>query len=393
MLNRLRSAVARSFGGAAPPRSDRELVIGAIVYNEASYLLEWIAYHQLQGVSHFYIADNDSRDETTAMLEALQQLGLVTRLFQRRLARNDVQLQAYAQIIAATAARHVLVAFIDIDEFMLPTRDDTTAAAVIQRMLAPPQHSAMAINWRLFGSSGRIEPGEGLVIERFLQCAPSDLTENRRVKTIVKPERVNAMHVHRAMINGGDYLNASGEVFAYHTHSGSTLDVPVCDGELRLHHYRVKSLQEFLERKAPSGNATTGAASVRPRQYFAEHDHNDERCDRMLSKVSAVKAQIRELQRQLDTTVHAARITAVNIHGSPETGLHGHFDSDRVLADPVLCLTVHGDNEQAMELHAAATPDKSAGPAPFRYRFTFAALPGWPHPYRLRLMGNPKWLT
>jgi hypothetical protein len=38
------------------------LFIGAIIYNEAEYIAEWIEYHLLVGVQKFYIFDNESTD-------------------------------------------------------------------------------------------------------------------------------------------------------------------------------------------------------------------------------------------------------------------------------------------------------------------------------------------
>lgn len=55
-----------------------KLSVVAIFKNEADYIYEWIAYHLLMGVEHFYIADNDSSDETAEILKKLENAGLVT---------------------------------------------------------------------------------------------------------------------------------------------------------------------------------------------------------------------------------------------------------------------------------------------------------------------------
>ena len=41
-----------------------ELAIVAIVKDEAHYLKEWLDYHLAAGVDHFFIYDNDSKDDT-----------------------------------------------------------------------------------------------------------------------------------------------------------------------------------------------------------------------------------------------------------------------------------------------------------------------------------------
>ncbi|MBR2734192.1 MAG: glycosyltransferase family 2 protein, partial [Selenomonadaceae bacterium] len=39
-----------------------DLAIAAILKNEGHYIKEWLDYHLLAGVDHFYLYDNDSTD-------------------------------------------------------------------------------------------------------------------------------------------------------------------------------------------------------------------------------------------------------------------------------------------------------------------------------------------
>ena len=54
------------------------LYIAAIIKDEYSGLLEWIAYHRVLGVTGFMIADNGSRDGSTELLASLARLGIVS---------------------------------------------------------------------------------------------------------------------------------------------------------------------------------------------------------------------------------------------------------------------------------------------------------------------------
>ena len=40
-----------------------DLAVVAIIKNETPYLQEWLDYHLLAGVNHFYIYDNQDDDE------------------------------------------------------------------------------------------------------------------------------------------------------------------------------------------------------------------------------------------------------------------------------------------------------------------------------------------
>ncbi len=60
-------------------KSKREgLALVLIAKNEAPYLEEWINFHFKQGVSHFFIYDNDSTDNTYEILKPFVDSGAVT---------------------------------------------------------------------------------------------------------------------------------------------------------------------------------------------------------------------------------------------------------------------------------------------------------------------------
>ena len=51
----------------------------AFAKNEGRFLLEWIAYHRLIGVSDFVFFTNDCEDGLPALLERLAEMGIVSR--------------------------------------------------------------------------------------------------------------------------------------------------------------------------------------------------------------------------------------------------------------------------------------------------------------------------
>ena len=48
-----------------------ELAVVAILKNEAPYVREWVEYHLVAGVDHFYLYDNDSEDNLAEVLKPL----------------------------------------------------------------------------------------------------------------------------------------------------------------------------------------------------------------------------------------------------------------------------------------------------------------------------------
>ena len=78
------------------------LAVAAIFKNEGPYILEWVACHRVMGVDRFFIADNNSTDETTNILGTLAAAGIVTHIpFPTPLdAERPPQLLAYEKILA-----------------------------------------------------------------------------------------------------------------------------------------------------------------------------------------------------------------------------------------------------------------------------------------------------
>ena len=155
------------------------LAICAIFKNEAPYLLEWIDYHRMVGFDHFVLYDNASTDDGVARIQASP------------LSRNveiipwpprPGQLIAYRDFIQNHARRFDWVAFIDIDEFIVPLE----TASVRDLLIRYGGFSAVLINWLIFGPSGHDRRPEGLVLDNYRDRVPEDWNGNRHVKTLAR---------------------------------------------------------------------------------------------------------------------------------------------------------------------------------------------------------------
>ena len=258
------------------------LAIGAIVKNEAPYLLEWIAFHRVLGVTGFFVADNGSTDGSGALLAALDAAGIVRHLpFPDRHGVRPQQ-PAYRAILARYAAAADWIAFIDADEFLLPAPDafrgpfPGALPRLVARLGADPDVGAVVVNWALYGSSGRLSAGPEPVIERFARRAERTLLPNHHFKSILRtaagaavgdnPHAFRLAAPFRAVHGDGRDLEA-------HALGIDGLSREVVWEPLRLNHYVVKSREEFLTRKLPRGRATSDG--MRDTRFFEAHDRNE----------------------------------------------------------------------------------------------------------------------
>lgn len=258
-----------------------KLGVAAIVKDELADLREWIAFHLALGVSHFLIADNESRDGTREYLQQLESLGLVTLIEVPTRDDEKPQLRAYRELLARCPADLDLLAFIDADEYLLPLEDDAASPPSLLpwlgRIFAEESVSALALNWACFGSSGARFREEGLVIERFLQRPPRTFRANRHYKSIVRPRDVREfLNPHHVELARGHYVNGEGEPLE-RLDERPGLSRKVVWAGARVNHYIIKSVEEFLLGKSARGSAAT-PGHHKGRDYFQRFDRNDRTC-------------------------------------------------------------------------------------------------------------------
>lgn len=237
--------------------------IGAIVKNEGPYLLEWIAFHQAIGVTDFIIADNGSDDGTTELLQALEVGGWVdTFPFPGRAKQMD----AYREILTRSKGIDWM-AFIDADEFILPSGHDLAGYLATRPALA----GSVAINWACYGSSFHQRQADGLVTERFKWRGKKEWGTNRHYKSIVRPDAVSDFtnpH-HTTLKEGWAAVNSDNRQLTFESEG---IAAETAWAGIRLNHYVVKSREEFDQKQA-RGRATIDAK--RPDNFFEGHDRNE----------------------------------------------------------------------------------------------------------------------
>jgi hypothetical protein len=221
---------------AAEPRPAgprRYLSICAIYRNEAPYLREWIEFHRLAGVEHFYLYDNVSDDDHLEQLAPYLAEGVVTL---RPWPVFDPQVPAYNDCLRWHRYDSRWIAFIDIDEFLF-SPGGQPLPEVLSGYEAWP---GVAVAWVMFGTGGHRTQPPGLVIENYLHTMePPDPVMN--MKSIVDPTRVAAYaSAHHAVY---PYMSAVDEQgFPVDDH---TIATPSYE-HLRLNHYHCKSEEELL---------------------------------------------------------------------------------------------------------------------------------------------------
>lgn len=273
--------------------------VAAIFKNEAEFVLEWLIYHLQNGVDCFFLADNVSDDGSSQLLQALDQLGIIRRIYFPRVGDEGPQPSAYTHILGTYGSEVDLLAFIDADEFLTCT-NGASLKENLQPFSEDGDAGALALNWRCFGSSGHVFGGDGLVIERFTRCSEVQHPVNRHIKTIVKPALAQRMLVHHGALKRGYYRAMDGQRAQFENGRGcGPRTTSVIEGGLRVNHYVVKSRQEHILKKFRKGSGAGSASRRKGEDYFNAHDMNDCVDETLLSCVPEVKHRVAELQQML----------------------------------------------------------------------------------------------
>lgn len=148
-----------------------------IFKDAASYLDEWLRFHQRVGIEHFYLYDNDSDDNYEAAIRPFVQNGDVTLYKWPGAAQQSPAIQHCLDQHRGMAR---WIAFLDDDEFLFPTVE-SDLREVLPRYKS---YAGVAVCWLLFGSNGHRTRPQGLVTQNYRRRAD---WIDPHVKCIVDP--------------------------------------------------------------------------------------------------------------------------------------------------------------------------------------------------------------
>lgn len=196
--------------------ADYEICITSIFQNEARFLKEWIEFHKLIGVDHFYLYNNESTDEYFEVLETYINDNLVElydfpNLWPDTHFAFGCQAYAYQHALLLAKGQTKWLAVIDVDEFIVPL-DEFSLKDTLD--LYYDDFSGVCIHWQNFGTSNIdfINPQE-LMIENLVMKAEKYSPHNSWYKTIFKVKDIETIgNPHYPKYRKGKYpVNTEGK--------------------------------------------------------------------------------------------------------------------------------------------------------------------------------------
>lgn len=237
------------------PKKTHHLSITTLTRNSASFIKEWLEYHLLIGVDHFYILDNESGDGLYSVLKPYIEKKTVTYIPWKDDSYRDAQLKmslntqqkGLVYALSLYGCKSDWIALIDDDEFILP-KGNRTLKDILNDYT---DYGGLALGWAWFGSNGHIsKPDNNLVVETFTKRrADLDIL----YKTIIQPKYFRRMKtIHYPVLESGyplvtEHFNIVSTIPEHVKKFAYKLNDPTNDF-IQLNYYKVKSQEEWLER-------------------------------------------------------------------------------------------------------------------------------------------------
>lgn len=255
--------------------------------NEGPFVLEWVAWYRMLGFENILVVHNDCTDHSPQLMRLLERAG---KMVQKKNDPDPDQPPQPQNHLVATGHRLVRdadwVFVADADEFLVVHTGDRSAAALAEAI--DGKAIGMAVNWRIFGSSGEAEWRDQLVHRRFTRAAPIGAQQNAGIKTFFKrPASFRKLRAHgpagwvsHEHWGEGDrvFILADGRPYpAYVPHrapQNGTAEARWSNELAQVNHYAVQTKEQSAFTKGRPSPATF--LDRRNEAFFERFDRNEE---------------------------------------------------------------------------------------------------------------------
>lgn len=231
---------------------DEYLAICLAVRDQHLDLPEFLQHHYYaMGIRRFYLLDDGS---TPPLQTSLNTYGVptdaLTFVYYNESQRvGAMQYHVYNECAQVYGVNHTWLAFIDADEF-LDTPGGESLESILKAFEKDDKIGALGVNWQMHTSNGQLHRADS-VRTTYTQCIYDDPdhngdgSDNRHVKSIVRARDYSRP------VNPHMFYLAEGKITV--GEDGQHVDhyafrQPITRDRVSLHHYAVKSKEEYEEK-------------------------------------------------------------------------------------------------------------------------------------------------
>ncbi|EPS41741.1 hypothetical protein H072_4338 [Dactylellina haptotyla CBS 200.50] len=233
----------------ALPDIDETVAICMVIRNQHSDLQEFLThhYHHL-GIRRFYIIDDGSVPALSNHDDYPIPRNSITFVYfssSERPGNGQMQFAAYNTCHQRFGTRHKWLGFIDADEYLEITR--TPGRSMAQFLEDYEQYGALGVSWIIHDSNNRTHKSTIGNRKAYTSCIyDGEDSDNRHIKSFVQskyyvePTGPHSFRLNGSMITVGE----NGDTVTY------AFRKPITRDKIALHHYAVKSREDYEEKMA-----------------------------------------------------------------------------------------------------------------------------------------------
>lgn len=241
-------------------------VIVSIAKREKYYIEEFVKYHIGLGFKHIIIYDNEDTPTYEKQLEHLSNFIKVIHIPFNNYGKGVqyIALEDFVErFLFKTNITHV--AHIDIDEFITLKKHSNICDFIEKYIVGDCK--GIAMNWRMFGSSGENTRTNIPVTVRFKKC---ELQGNPHIKTLfAKDSFIKFNTVHDVILKEGHIKTTKGIVVK------GPFNTEIDFTSIQLNHYKCKTLPEFRYIRQRQRADIPGPTNENVDEEFKHYDINE----------------------------------------------------------------------------------------------------------------------
>ncbi|ORY82047.1 hypothetical protein BCR37DRAFT_393088 [Protomyces lactucae-debilis] len=224
-------------------------------------------YHHI-GIRRFYIMDDGSRPPLSTFDYPIPS-SAITFYYVTPEERHQVDNQLYMNrhCHKMFGHQHTWIGFFDSDEYLEVVSPEETLVSILKGLDANETIGALGVNWKMHSSAGHLTRPES-TRKSFTKCFHDDPdnngehSDNKHVKSFVKTKYFNGNinpHVYN-LLNDTITVGEDEEPWDWQVLSNPNpaFRIPITRNRLSLHHYAIKSKEEYEEKMERSKNIEAG---------------------------------------------------------------------------------------------------------------------------------------
>lgn len=226
-----------------------DVAIISMFHNDAPYIKEWVEYHHMIGVEHFWLYNDASEDNWEEVLKPYIDKGIVEVFYWPAPKPCWVpgQISAFKDGLNRALGNAKWVTTLDQDEFILPMKEKNIYQCLKKHFSSA---DAVYMSWRHFGTNDVIvEKGKPLLC-KLKACSARNYARNATGKSFYRPEKViteKLWYPHHAPLKPQcKYLDGDGKgTLKKDGDSNWTQDGKHHDKWIRINHYPFRDENYF----------------------------------------------------------------------------------------------------------------------------------------------------